>query len=900
MFDRFVRMAQARRALRERRYEEALRVAQDPLVRADRRGEEIRDAALRGLLDRARRRLQDGVLAAALADLAVVEGASPELSGLAALRREVEAHMTAHQERRAVARELLDEARARVAAGDLAAAETGAGTAERLGAAAHEVEAVRGQLAVRRGRAAELLRAAERALRAGELDAAAESVASARALDAGLGESASAVAGRVAAALARPVAEALQRTAANRGDAAAEQEFERQRLALPELEQQPAIAAALRAIRKDASAALQAALAQGDIEAALRQLDAVPRRGPGASTLEPLVAALEELRRAVELEHAGRLADAAAICSAVGERLDLAALRVRASALRDDHEHATERLQVAGALAAEGQLGAARGALLEVLERHAGHADALRELARIEACVEEREQRLGEARRLAREGRVDAAISAALPLAVPGPDGEEARIMLRDLRRRSDVVGRGVAQVLRQLHGRTSATRDGLAACAGRLAALRDEHRDHPELLRLQDAVAAELQGLDLLDAAGEALRAGRLDEWQERMRAVGELRDRLLNPERLAARVEALHDEAMTLAETALRAGRLANAARLVVGREAVAAAPSAATRVRVEDLRERLRAREREADAAVADARAALADRDLAGAEQHLDRARAVAADTPQVQRLESDLAGLRGAALRVERARELSHGDDPAAAAAELGRLGPTPALMRTRIYDLRRDLAAAQGLGARFLLRVDDGGEFLVVRSDSWTIGNLRDGTADVTLLASLAGVHARFSRSMSFHGGQRDRIVAERGAVSCDGRQVDELELSDGRRVALGGPVGIEYRRPNPRSLTAVLRITGGFRVAGTERILWMKDRGRDGRILLGAGRDQHVPVESATGSVEIFADRDGRIRVRCDGEGSIDGRPFDKEHPVVAGTTITAAGVTFVVLPWNP
>ena len=46
MFDRFVRLTQAKRALQKRQFEQALGLLEDPLVRSHRRAELIRDAAL--------------------------------------------------------------------------------------------------------------------------------------------------------------------------------------------------------------------------------------------------------------------------------------------------------------------------------------------------------------------------------------------------------------------------------------------------------------------------------------------------------------------------------------------------------------------------------------------------------------------------------------------------------------------------------------------------------------------------------------------------------------------------------------------------------------------------------------------------------------------------------------
>jgi hypothetical protein len=79
----------------------------------------------------------------------------------------------------------------------------------------------------------------------------------------------------------------------------------------------------------------------------------------------------------------------------------------------------------------------------------------------------------------------------------------------------------------------------------------------------------------------------------------------------------------------------------------------------------------------------------------------------------------------------------------------------------------------------------------------------------------------------------------------------------------------------------------------------MKDRGRDGRLLVGAGQDLHVPVPGASGEVAIYAHSSGQMRVACDSGGTIDGVPFTGEHPLAAGEVVEAAGVTMVLMPWT-
>lgn len=154
--------------------------------------------------------------------------------------------------------------------------------------------------------------------------------------------------------------------------------------------------------------------------------------------------------------------------------------------------------------------------------------------------------------------------------------------------------------------------------------------------------------------------------------------------------------------------------------------------------------------------------------------------------------------------------------------------------------------------------------------------------------------------MSFHGGQVDEVVAERGEVFVDGVVTPSTRLVDGSRFRLGEHVELRYRLPSSRSLTARLEFVGGLDLGGARAMLWMKDRGRDGRILIGPGSDAHVRVAGARGTVEIYAGSDGRIRVRTQGSGTIDGVPFDAEHPIAGGAFVAAQGIGFTVQPWTP
>jgi len=82
-------------------------------------------------------------------------------------------------------------------------------------------------------------------------------------------------------------------------------------------------------------------------------------------------------------------------------------------------------------------------------------------------------------------------------------------------------------------------------------------------------------------------------------------------------------------------------------------------------------------------------------------------------------------------------------------------------------------------------------------------------------------------------------------------------------------------------------------------VFLLKDRGRDGRILIGAGDDVHVRVPKLDGEIAVFANKSGQIRVRFPGGGTLDGRPFSTEEPISAGAVVECGGVSFVLIPWT-
>lgn len=891
MFERFIRLARAKKALRDRCCEDALALASDPLIAGDRRAAQIRTAAAAHLLERAASHLEARELGAARVEAELVRRLSPSPEADALLAK-IEAQRGAEQAASDLARRTLAQVRKLLDAGEGAAAAALLATV----APAHllfERQQLEKLLHERRRQAEDLGRCAAQALRDGGLAAAIEGLDRAQAID-----------------------RDAPSTVALRGDvftAAADQ----------------------------TAAKVRDALAAGDPMVAIELYGAALRRLPGLVDAEGLTSARRDLWRAVRgpllaapsvdavlplaaaVVGAGLAGDEALgeLCGAVlhagdrrgrGEiaataaRLRTAATAVGAPGLVAAADHLAaecvavdRRLANVHACIERGELDAARASLLEVLAAEPLHEPARRELAMVEQGLAEIDRRLDSARAAAREGRLRQACTTAQTVTGPARHAAEAQSISADVRARMALVDRGLDEVRVALHGRLGAGVEGVRHCLRRLEELAKVQTDHEELPGVLAAVAAEIDALGRCEEAGQAVERRAFDEVVGLVQGLLPLCDRLIAKDRLVARLCALADRIRVAGDAGVAAGQLT-----VVDRCADVLRDLATIRAEfaesAKSLAERAAERRAECDRAIAAAKDCLARRDLAEAERFAEVAQEKWLDSPGARALLSQLADLRRQSDDLVRVEVMTRERDLLGAQQRLAAMPPTQALLRTRVFDMKQNLARAQGLEGSFLLRVDEGGEQLVLRGESVSIGNVRQARADVPVLANLAGLHATIRRSMSFHGGMVDTIVAQEGEVRVGGGAVAERALGPGDLVQLGPSFAFRYHRPSGRSLSAALAFQGGFQVAGTDRLVLMKDRGRDGRILIGPGKDVHVRVARATGEVEVFATNTGQVRVACEAGGTIDGVPFRGEHPLAAGQVVEAAGVGLVLMPWRP
>lgn len=860
MFDRFLRFQKAKLALAAARHEEAIRLAGDPAIADDRRAAQIRDAARAGLLQRAKQRLEKGELEAAVRDFerAALAGADAAVAdGLVEAKRRILERDAAQRTqrdadariRRLVERGELDEAAAALTAcRDALPAELANGLERVLDVARRRAAEVFAEQTARAEQAApEAAREAMRLLEEGDCAAALRRLCAASAI--------------AAIAQSRPARDAF----AAAGERA-------------------------RALLRDGPEVPDAELVGALAAAAVAAGDAAP------APLQQASSAAARLVRVPGLRAAGRFGELEAALREAGEAIGSEKLAAAASEVRAAQARADQCVDAALRHFGDGRLDEARAELLCALEIAPSYDRARAESSLLERSVLERSQRLEQARRLAAEGMLQQALAVALADAQPGVAGSAAAALVADLRARVATVDRGHAEVLAAAHGKACASVAALRALAARCEELLALQLDHATLPAVRAALLAEVAALEAVE---RALANDDLAELSAAVDAIVARRGELLAKSRLDARLCEVASRLSQAADRALLAGRLGDAKACAAAIERAAAhgaqCGEAAGRIHASCA-----FRQQNAEALAQSALRCAREGDLEGSAERVEEARRHWSDGGVVRAVERELGAIRRREASLKRAAGFADAGEASMARAEIAAMGETPPLLRTRIFDMKRSIARAQGLDGAFVLRVDEGGEFLVLRGDSITIGNLRDGTADLPILCALAGRHARIERSMSFHGGMQDTIVAENGDVQVNGASTQKQALRSGDRVRLGSSLQLGYSMPCSRSLTAMLHLLAGFQVAGTDRALLLKDRGRDGRICIGPGKDVHVRVEAATAEVELFVSKTGQLRLRCSAGGEVDGVRFEDERPVDAGAMVRAGGVSFVLAPWSP
>lgn len=168
--------------------------------------------------------------------------------------------------------------------------------------------------------------------------------------------------------------------------------------------------------------------------------------------------------------------------------------------------------------------------------------------------------------------------------------------------------------------------------------------------------------------------------------------------------------------------------------------------------------------------------------------------------------------------------------------------------------------------RFLLAVDDGGEFFAASGRTLVLGHLREPGADLPFLADVDAEHARFTLRETFHGGLRWSLAAPASSrVLAGGKFVGETPvlLADGDPVQIAPNLAFRFRAPDPASGSAVLDLQSGVDCQGARHVLLFAP-GAGGRVRIAARVDRLIPVPELTQDVSLEIDGASLV-VRCAG-----------------------------------
>ncbi|MBN2492361.1 MAG: hypothetical protein JXQ29_16050 [Planctomycetes bacterium] len=230
--------------------------------------------------------------------------------------------------------------------------------------------------------------------------------------------------------------------------------------------------------------------------------------------------------------------------------------------------------------------------------------------------------------------------------------------------------------------------------------------------------------------------------------------------------------------------------------------------------------------------------------------------------------------------------------AAAARECG--APAPA-------DVGTPFRADRSLPDRFMLRVEEGPEALVLAAETVRIGNALDPANDIAIMANLSSCHARIRRELRFHGGVTYLLQLEGDRNGrLNGRRVREAVLTGGDEIDLGAGVRLRFAQPDPASATALLEILAGHPVDDIRTVLLLKAPGKDGRIRIGNAERTHLRVRGADRILAIHVAPAGANPAPClwleaDGEIEVDGVRHRSSAPLHLGAYVRCGSCGFQI-----
>ncbi|PIE23712.1 MAG: hypothetical protein CSA62_06285 [Planctomycetota bacterium] len=886
MWSRLILLMRAKRALRAGRLESALAVLEDPVLRNERRARDLREELLGSLEQRCLQRQEQGRLRLALADARRLHELDPERLGAAERIEEMEAALRAASEEsarleqqresfeRALAEGRLNEAR------DLLQSPSSEFSGE-------ERQALELRLAERRKGASQALVRARKAVSSGLPSQAREAFGEARRLCSDslsfrerlLGLSANWARERfheVRAALAEGRAFDAAQALANwiQSEPESEDLVEAQDLLLSVGEQ---LAAQIRETAREGdfaaahSLACQVPTPFGKI-AALRQLRERVERAQvlvGEAERDPRrrVEALRRLQRETGWEALGAV-------------------------LRQSEAEAGEidrSLQEARDLLEKGEVEAGRAKVDAVLDRWAGCEEARALLDGLLEDERDRQQRLESAREDLRVGRLRQAEKQLLRLVSGGRAADAARALLRDISRLQKKMARELSSVRARLE--SGASPESLLASLERLERIQS---DSPELEELRNIALRRRSQGERVGQFREALAARRSQPLIAALRSCFEQghfdaddrEDRRVFLDLGRELEKALREE--------LQSGDVLFVYDVLRGLEVFVSKLGLEAGPLLASAEERIDAARREAELGLA----ALDARQASKAQQCLEDARAACANEPSVLRLAHKMRRLQGTQEDLREALRLAE-SDRAGACERLAGVGPTPRPLMSLAFDVKDKLARSGDFERGCRLEVEEAGEYLLFTEDRLRIGNASSTSyPQIPVLARIRPQHAVLERRVSFHGGVNYEVQSEEGSdTRLRGRLIEKAPLQHGDQVLLGGVLPISFRRPSRRSVSVLLRLEKGFESRGVTRMLWVKQGGRDGKVLIGRGKDCHVRVRAAEPELFLWAPGPGRLSVHFAGLGDCDGASFTGEMELRPGAVVRCGEIVFRVLP---
>jgi hypothetical protein len=885
MFGFTIHILRARRALKAGRYGAALSLLQDPLVCRDRRAKELREKALKNWFDRARKRRDEGLLDLAIQDAEALSKIEPELPRLQEFFSNVRLQKDNEKERKQKRERVIEAFSQNCQLGRLNEA------MEKLGDLSvlldpEEEDSLLRKVDGLRFQARDALKLAKQKLKAGLAMEAKEAWEVARKLwndDSGFEEDLQKVGSAWARELWVEVRQFLDQGDFH-GAANAFSKICVEDPAASRLEE----AKNLELQIANGLTGMAGKLAQkGEFEKALAFLQKTPdpvAHFPSVRRLRDALLRVDGLISGVSEDPRIRVRELERIARETGwDRLPLEEARAEVRKLE-------EGLKQVRAALGDGKLDEAKETLLGLSESWPYCRDVTTHLASFRYDEQQRIETLKAARKDLREGRLVSAERKLLTL-VPGGEGaKEARGLLRDLERIKAKVSREllVLQARFESGELPSTLEEGLGVIK-RLQCDSDGVEDLEARILAAEHLRKRIQELRVsLERRDWEFLLGRFRDWMADRGEGG-----LFQEDRV--QIGELGREIHREVRRDLESGRVEGQLHFLEGLlpfEGVLG-------VELGELLGEARRRKEAADRLARRGLAFLEEKDEAEARRSLESARVEALDSPQVLRLAHRLEGLHRDRARVTEALQLAR-SDPEGARAHLDGLGPTPAPLRTMVFDAKNELERLGGLEGGCLLQVEEGGEYLLLTDDRLVVGHAKASVPpQIPILARIRSRHALFERKLSFHGGVQDRLLPVDGAgTQLNGKPLSEsTPLSHGDEILLGGVLPIRYLRPNPRSVSVLLRLGRGFEARGAGRILWLRQGGKEGRVFMGRGEGMHIRVPCMEPEVFLYAPGPGQLRIFSAGGGDVDGKPFRAEADLTPGVRVRCGQLAFRVLP---